>query len=44
VGVAQRASPSTVCVSSITTVWIFVLPRSIPPLKLTAPAYKHYAD
>src|ERR671914_687931 len=44
VGVGWRAEPRTSCTSSVTTAWIFVPPRSIPPNRpMTAP-YPGAAD
>src|SRR5919108_5727494 len=34
VGVGWREEPSTACCSSVTTAWIFVPPRSIPPSRV----------
>ncbi len=36
VGVGWRAGPSTAWASSVTTAWIFVPPRSIPPYRAIA--------
>ena len=39
VGVACRDAPSTWCRSSVTTAWIFVPPRSMPPYRVMLPSY-----